>query len=173
MNFQSINVGTSVGRRPPRRSRRAELPHRAPQECAQVELRSSLVSCCLTLSYSAWLALASSSWPRNLHHPWHRHLPALPRRDEGHARGETQSVPASSGLIRPPRNRRTASSGISNHTLSDRSITPSPPATPVAGIDVSSRPNTKRIKPPPVAPGMFNQTAQPKSSLSLSLRSTI
>ena len=33
-----IKVGTSVARRPPRRSRRAELPHRAPQECAQVEL---------------------------------------------------------------------------------------------------------------------------------------
>ena len=35
-----IKVETSVARRPPRRSRRAELPHRAPQECAQVELRS-------------------------------------------------------------------------------------------------------------------------------------
>jgi len=35
-----IKVGTSVARRPPCRSRRAELPHRAPQECAQVELRS-------------------------------------------------------------------------------------------------------------------------------------
>ena len=36
----SIKVETSVSRRPPRRSRRAELPHRAPQECALVELRS-------------------------------------------------------------------------------------------------------------------------------------
>ena len=32
-----IKVGTPVARCPPRRSRRAELPHRAPQECAQVE----------------------------------------------------------------------------------------------------------------------------------------
>jgi hypothetical protein len=37
---QEIKVETSVSRRPPRRSRRAELPHRAPQECALVELRS-------------------------------------------------------------------------------------------------------------------------------------
>jgi hypothetical protein len=35
-----IKVETPIARRPPRRSRRAELPHRAPQECAQVELRS-------------------------------------------------------------------------------------------------------------------------------------
>jgi hypothetical protein len=38
--------------------------------------------CCKTLSYRAGLALASSSWPRNLGHPWHQHLPALPRRHE-------------------------------------------------------------------------------------------
>jgi hypothetical protein len=38
----AIKVGTPDVRRPPRRSRRAELPHRAPQECAQVESRSSL-----------------------------------------------------------------------------------------------------------------------------------
>jgi sialate O-acetylesterase len=38
--FSEIKVGTPVARRPPCRSRRAELPHRAPQECAQVELRS-------------------------------------------------------------------------------------------------------------------------------------
>ncbi len=36
MSF-AIKVGTPVSRRPPRRSRRAELPHRAPQECAVVE----------------------------------------------------------------------------------------------------------------------------------------
>jgi len=41
-SFSQIKVGTSGVRRPPRRSRRAELPHRAPQECAQVESRSSL-----------------------------------------------------------------------------------------------------------------------------------
>ena len=37
-----IKVGTSGVRGPPRRSRRAELPQRAPQEYAQVESRSSL-----------------------------------------------------------------------------------------------------------------------------------
>ena len=41
--FLAIKVGTPGFRRPPRRSRRAELPQRAPQqECAQVESRSSL-----------------------------------------------------------------------------------------------------------------------------------
>ncbi len=36
----AIKVETSVARRPPRRTRRAELPHRAPRKCAQVELRT-------------------------------------------------------------------------------------------------------------------------------------
>ena len=42
LHICTIKVETSVARRPPRRSRRAELPHRAPQECAQVELQSWL-----------------------------------------------------------------------------------------------------------------------------------
>ena len=82
IDFLQINVGTSVGRRPPRRSRRAELPHRAPQDCAQVELRSWLVSYCLTLSCRVWLALSSSSWQWLLDHSWLGYLPALPRRHE-------------------------------------------------------------------------------------------
>jgi hypothetical protein len=40
LHFLAIKVETPVARRPPCRSRRAELPHRAPQECAQVELRT-------------------------------------------------------------------------------------------------------------------------------------
>ena len=66
--FLPIKVGTSVGRRPPRRSRRAELPHRAPQECAQVELRSWLVSYRRTRSCRVGLALSSGSWQWLLDH---------------------------------------------------------------------------------------------------------
>jgi hypothetical protein len=39
---REIEVGTPVSPdAPPRRSRRAELPHRAPQECAHMELTPS------------------------------------------------------------------------------------------------------------------------------------
>ena len=41
--FWHIKVGTPVARRPPCRSRRAELPHRAPRKDAQPVRRRSLV----------------------------------------------------------------------------------------------------------------------------------
>ena len=93
----------SVTRHPPHRSRRAELPHRAPQECAQVELRSCLDSC-WTISYGLRLVLSSGSRPWLLDHAWLRHLPALPRCVEGR-NGEAFALtaPVEPFVNQPPR----------------------------------------------------------------------
>jgi len=52
------------------------------KECAQVELRSPLVSCCRIVSYGGWLCLAGS-WQRLLDDSRLGHMPALPCRHEG------------------------------------------------------------------------------------------
>ena len=61
---EEIKVGTPVARRPPRRSRRAELPHRAPQSDAHVERRQGLVGSWWILSCMLWGALSSGPWRR-------------------------------------------------------------------------------------------------------------
>jgi DNA polymerase-4 len=78
MTFAEIKVGTPGVRRSPRRSRRAELPHRAPQECAQVESRSSLGLAGRTESCGARLALASEFRRGLFDDPRCRQLPAVP-----------------------------------------------------------------------------------------------
>src|SRR6187431_3049347 len=61
-----IEVGTPVARRPPRRSRRAEFPHRAPQSDAHVERRPGLVVSWWTFSCMLWCSLSSGPWRRGL-----------------------------------------------------------------------------------------------------------
>ena len=76
-------VGTPVARRPPRRSRRAELPHRAPQRDAPVERRLGLVGSWWTISCMLWGALSSGPWRRRFGDDGRGQLPAFPGSREG------------------------------------------------------------------------------------------
>jgi hypothetical protein len=87
-------TGTPVARCPPRRSRRAKLPHRAPRRTRIQSNAGPLFVCLLTSSCRFW-GLVQSGSERLLHHLGRRKLPSALTSPPDSRRGSRHTPPSS------------------------------------------------------------------------------